>query len=213
VNLSIIYDLAEQCPESVSVDRLVAIHHQLSSVLDLRVPGAVVELGCYRGATSEFIGRVIDAVDPGRELHLFDTFAGLPEPGHDDGVMRVGELKAQVDEVRTRFRHARLKPPFLHRGRFSDTLLNECPKSICFAYVDADLEHSIHDALHGIYHHLSRGGVVLIDDYCNPECSPRCWGGLPGVRKAVDRFFVDKPERVVCLVGTGDLSMALARKL
>jgi O-methyltransferase len=212
MDLSIVYPLAHACPESVSVDRLVSIYHQLSAVVDFGVPGAVVELGCYRGITSQFMRRILDNLDPQRELHLFDTFAGLPNPGISDGVLRRGDLAAPEDELLAQFQRQSLTPPVLHRGYFCDTLPAQCPHPVCFAYIDADLEASIQEALEGVYPHVCAGGVIMIDDYCNPQRSPRCWAGLPGVRIAVDRFFADKPERIVCLPGTGDLSLAFVRK-
>jgi O-methyltransferase len=212
MDLSIVYPLAASCPESVSIDRLVSIYHQLSAVLELGIDGAVVELGCYRGVTTQFMRRVLDAYAPGRELHVFDTFAGLPSPGRCDGTLRRGDLQASVEELMLAFRSANLRPPLFHPGYFSHTLPAECPDTVCFAYLDADLESSTRDGLEGIYRRVSPGGVIMIDDYCDLGRSPRCWGGLPGVRSAVDVFFADKPERIVCVPGNGDLSLALVRK-
>ncbi|HEX6559984.1 MAG TPA: TylF/MycF/NovP-related O-methyltransferase, partial [Longimicrobiales bacterium] len=41
------------------------------------VPGALAEVGVFRGGTA----RVICDAKGDRPLHLFDTFAGLPQPG------------------------------------------------------------------------------------------------------------------------------------
>jgi O-methyltransferase len=212
MDLSIVYPLAASCPESVSVDRLVSIYHQLSAALEGGIPGAVVELGCYRGVTTQFMRRVLDAYEPDRELHVFDTFAGLPSPGASDGMLRRGDLQAGVEEVLSGFRRVNLKLPIFHPGYFSQTLASQCPEPVCFAYIDADLESSTREALEGVYPRVTRGGVIMIDDYCDPKRSPRCWTGLPGVRAAVDGFFADKPERVVCLPATSDLSLACVRK-
>jgi O-methyltransferase len=212
MDLSIVFKIAEACPESVSVDRLVSIYHQLSATVQLGVEGAVVELGCYRGRTSQFLRRVLDSVDSRRELHLFDTFSGLPMTGPLDGSLRRGEFMAPIEEVLTGFERAHLVPPVLHRGLFRDTLPTGCPNPVCFAYIDADLEASVQDALDLMYHRVAPGGVIMIDDYCDTVRSPRCWTGLPGVRGAVDRFFSLKSERVVCVPGTSDLSLAFVRK-
>jgi hypothetical protein len=63
------------------VDNLVNIYWGLSSVLAAGVDGAVAEIGCYEGRTSVLLRMVIDHYAPERQLHVFDSFAGLPAPG------------------------------------------------------------------------------------------------------------------------------------
>jgi len=47
------------------------------------------------------------------------------------------------------------------------------------------------DSLAFVWPRLSRGGMIVFDDYGNPMC--------PGARKAIDTFFADKPEIPLCL--------------
>ncbi|HSH55948.1 MAG TPA: TylF/MycF/NovP-related O-methyltransferase, partial [Candidatus Limnocylindrales bacterium] len=52
---------------------------ELERVLEANTPGAVVEFGCYIGTTSLFLRRLIDgSYESHRELHVYDSFAGLP---------------------------------------------------------------------------------------------------------------------------------------
>ncbi|MGH9656472.1 MAG: TylF/MycF/NovP-related O-methyltransferase, partial [Bryobacteraceae bacterium] len=54
-----------------------------------KVNGAMAEVGVYRGASA----RLIRDADPRRELHLFDTFEGLPEPDDTDAEFRMGKFE------------------------------------------------------------------------------------------------------------------------
>lgn len=213
MDISVVYELADESPETVTVDRLVHIYHGLSQLLVFGVPGAVVELGCYRGITSQFLRMVIEDFDPTRELHVYDSFRGLPPPGQRDGHLGAGEFAVTPESVYEGFRRRGLRPPCLHTGWFEETLPAELPQSICFAYLDADFEAATATALHHVYPRLSAHGLLLIDDYCDRSRNPRCWDGLPGVRAAADHFFRDKPEHLSVLVGNSDLSLAAIRKL
>lgn len=41
------------------------------------VPGAIAELGVYKGGTAKLLSHVL--ADTGKTLHLFDTFSGMPK--------------------------------------------------------------------------------------------------------------------------------------
>ena len=58
---------------------------------------------------------------------------------------------------------------------------------------------SIMESLQGVYPRLSKGAVVVIDDYCDPaihNVNNLC----PGVKQACDEFFADKPEKPAVLL-------------
>ncbi|HEU5320372.1 MAG TPA: TylF/MycF/NovP-related O-methyltransferase [Methylomirabilota bacterium] len=211
-DVALLHGLAAECPETVSAERLRHLAAGLGHVLRLGVPGDVVEVGCYRGVTSQLLRRVIDALDRGRELHVYDSFRGLPRPGRRDGRLVTGDFAASPARLREGFRRRGLRAPRVHAGWFADTLPRHLPPRICFAYLDADLEASTATALRHLYPRLSPSGLLLVDDYCDRSRSPRCWDGLPGVRAAVDRFFRDRPESIEVLAGTGDLALAAIRK-
>ena len=208
----VIYELAGEGEATRSIDRLVNLYWALSSVLIFEVPGAVVEVGCNTGKTSVFFQMLIDHYDPERELHLFDSFQGLPSPGRHDAYLKEGDYAATVEDVREEFRRRNLRQPHVHAGWFSETLAR-CPDPISFAYLDSDFYHSILTSLEEVYPRLSHNGIVIVDDYCDRKWNPRAWDGLPGVKKACDDFISDKVESFSVLCGTGDLPFGLLRKL
>jgi O-methyltransferase len=59
---------------------------------------------------------------------------------------------------------------------------------------------------------LSPGGVLIVDDYCDPVLAPRSCDGLPGVKKACDAYFAEHGGSIQPLVGVGDLPFGLYRK-
>src|SRR5437879_1566462 len=58
-----------------------------------KIPGDAAEVGVFRGASA----RLIRLALPGKPLHLFDTFEGLPQPEAVDGNLNAGEFSCGLD--------------------------------------------------------------------------------------------------------------------
>ena len=73
---------------------------------------------------------------------------------------------------------------FLIKGKVEDTLKisTNLPKKIALLRLDTDWYESTKMELEILYPLLSDDGILIIDDY----------GDMPGCRKAVDEFFLDK---------------------
>ncbi|MFJ6742979.1 TylF/MycF/NovP-related O-methyltransferase [Streptomyces sp. NPDC091279] len=209
---SVIFDLAADNPNMTDLDRLTNLYWALCSVLRSGIPGDVVELGCNAGRTSVLLEMVLEAEDAGRDLHLYDSFDGLPAPSDADRYLKQGDCKATVSDVLAVFERWNLRLPQVHTGWFEATLPRQLPDRVAFAYLDGDFYESIHTSLTHVWPRLSAGGSVIVDDYCDRELSPRAWDGLPGVKKACDEFFADVPASRRILVGAGDLAFAEFRK-
>ncbi|GAA3885582.1 hypothetical protein GCM10022243_58010 [Saccharothrix violaceirubra] len=204
--------LATQNEAMSDLERINAIYWALSTTLIHRVPGAVVELGCNAGYTSVWLARIVQDFAPERELHLFDSFQGLPDLGTHDAYLRKGDCQASLDDVKANFATWDLPLPIVHPGWFEQTLPDGCPPQVCFAYLDGDFHQSIKTSLEHVYPRLAPGGVILVDDYCDLDANPRAWDGLPGVKRACDDYFGPGAPQLEVLGGVGDLSMALIRK-
>src|SRR3954470_17707838 len=62
-------------------DKLFALILATRYVVDHGIPGAVVECGVWRGGSMQAVARTLLARGvTDRELHLFDTFEGMPAP-------------------------------------------------------------------------------------------------------------------------------------
>jgi O-methyltransferase len=189
------------------------MYHLLSQVLAYGVPGHVVELGCNEGQSSVLMRKVLDNLAPERDLHVYDSFEGLPEARAKDGRIPFGahDLKVPKDILIDNFKRYSLRLPEIHEGWFNETLPTGLPDQICFAHLDGDLYESILTSLIYVYPRLSKGAICLIDDYADPAIH-NGWNQLPGVKKACDEFLAGKPERV-SLLYAGDYSHGFFRKL
>ena len=70
--------------DQVSRREVEIVLAELDKVLGSRVDGDVVEFGCYKGATSLFLSRLLRECDSDKKLWLYDSFQGLPEKSSAD---------------------------------------------------------------------------------------------------------------------------------
>lgn len=164
-------------------DELVVVLRELIGALG--VDGDVVELGCYEGATSLLLQRVLVETAPGKRLYLYDSFEGLPEKTTEDlsptgEQFRVGELKASRARLIKKFRSSGLPLPVVKKAWFSSLSGDDMPDGICFAFLDGDYYESVRDSLLLVEDKMASGGVIVVDDYVSDE--------LPGAAKAVDEW-------------------------
>jgi O-methyltransferase len=168
--------------DQVSREQLKVILQELESTLIADVHGEVVEFGCYIGTTSLFIRRMLDARDEKRELHVYDSFEGLPKKAIQDASaageqFKAGELSVSKKQLIREFQKANLKLPIIHKGWFNQLTGNDVPKQIAFAFLDGDFYESIRDSLKLVLPRAAPGATIIIDDYAREA--------LPGAAKAV----------------------------
>jgi hypothetical protein len=146
------------------------------------LPGDVAEVGVYRGGTALLLAR---SAGPGRAVHLFDTFSGMPEtdPAHD--LHRAGDFAdtalADVRALLADQPHAQLHP-----GLFPATAAELSDASFALVHVDVDIRRSVLDACEFFYPRLVPGALMVLDDYG--------WTSTVGARTATDEFFAGRPE-------------------
>ena len=167
--------------------------------LRAQVPGDFVECGVWMGGSAGIMAVTLRlfAKDEQRNLHLFDSFEGLPAPGDEDGKKALDYWKdSGTSENLTAQRCVagsdavsfllfdRLRIPkrtvSIHQGWFQTTLpqLGPEPRSIAILRLDGDWYESTKICFDFLYDRVSPGGVILLDDYF-------CWEGC---RKATDEF-------------------------
>ena len=161
------------------------------------VEGNFVECGVWKGGSAGIMGLVMMKSAINRQLHLFDSFEGLPEPTDMDGLQAaeysggkssgrlesVNQCKAGIEIVENLL-HTRLNIPkektVYHAGWFQNTVpeqARECGK-IAVLRLDGDWYESTKICLENLYDQLSVGGVLILDDYYAWE----------GCKKATDEF-------------------------
>jgi O-methyltransferase len=197
---------------TVDADRLAVIADRLGEMVTGGVEGAVVELGCYRGAMAVWMRSVLDMLGDERDIHVYDSFEGLPASGdQDSSYLDDVSLVASPREVRLLHEQWWKASPIIHAGWFRDTLADQLPGHIAFGYLDGDLYASIYESLVYCVSRLSPGGILVIDDYADNERNPKAWNGLPGVKRACDDFF-GLPSPVEVVMGDGDLAFGIYQR-
>lgn len=140
--------------------------------------GPFVEVGVYKGGSAWHLARL--AQDQGRELHLFDTFSGIPYAEPSDN-HKVGDFSdTSAEDVAAAIPYA-----VLHVGLFEDRLPPDLT-GIAFAHIDCDQYRSAVAVIDMLGPRMLKGAVMWFDDY---DCT---WG----VTKAVnDAFGADAVHR------------------
>lgn len=165
--------------DQVSKQEVRVVLRELTRVK--HIPGDVVEFGCYVGTTSVHLADALR--DTGKQLYLYDSFAGLPDKRTEDvspagEQFKAGELLATKKELIRNLRQANVPMPTITKGWFRDITPEQVPPQISFAFLDGDYYDSILDPLRLIWPRLTPGAVIVVDDYANEA--------LPGAARAVD---------------------------
>lgn len=166
------------------------------------LPGDFAEFGTYRGGCAYMVLSLVDLRD--RSLHLFDTFAGIPDTnltGNERDAGYAGRLDdtsaGYVADLLSRWDPIAV----LHPGDVMDTFPAAQVGSLAWAHIDLNAAAPTAHVLEHTYPLLVAGGVVLFDDYG--------WGGYEDQRAAIDKFMAEVPEVLVALP-TGQAMFAKA---
>jgi O-methyltransferase len=188
-----------------SPEKLFALVVAVRYVVDRAIPGDIVECGVWRGGSMQAIARLLAARGvTDRELHLFDTFEGMPPPTEDD-VRRGGPPAAELlatrpktanvwaiadlEDVKAGMAQVDYPPERIHYhpGLVEDTIPAGAPEQVALLRLDTDWYASTKHELDHLYDRVPSGGVVIIDDY-------DYWDGS---RKAVDEFIAQTGARLL----------------
>jgi hypothetical protein len=173
------------------------------------IPGAIVECGVWRGGAVMAILRTLlrlGATD--RDVYLFDTFAGMSSPTEHDvswqgeratelHAARGGQAggsdwdRASLEDVKAGVLSVGYPPERIRfvRGKVEDTVPAQAPDKIALLRLDTDwYESTKHEFTH-LYPRLSRGGVLIIDDY----------GAWLGARRATDEYLAETGARILLI--------------
>jgi predicted O-methyltransferase YrrM len=155
------------------------------------LPGDVAECGVYRGCSSYLMAKELARHAPDKRLHLFDSFAGLSQPGPLDGShWRAGALACTLPDVRANLaEYERLI--VIHAGWIPDCFSEVVDRSFCFVHIDVDLYEPTLASLEFFGSRMVPGGIIVCDDYGFETC--------PGARRAGDEFAAARAIPVVHL--------------
>lgn len=181
-----------------SIEPLYTMYKNLEYVVKHDIPGDIVECGVWRGGMMQLTAlTLLHLGDTERNIFLYDTFDGMPEPDQRDLSADGGSAHAawkmhkdrgekwgfggQLKEIEDRILgtgYPAEKCVFV-KGMVENTIPAQVPNdSIAILRLDTDLYSSTRHELNELYPKLSTGGILIIDDY----------GYFQGAREATDEY-------------------------
>jgi O-methyltransferase len=134
------------------------------------IPGVIVEAGSFHGGSTAKLSLVAKLCD--RQLHVFDSFAGMPENTEEHGKsiygrehhFPKGSHAVPFEEVKNNVaRYGDASRAQYHKGFFSDTMPS-FREPVAAACVNVDLVQSTRDCFRHLYPLLSPGGIIISQD-------------------------------------------------
>ncbi len=183
-----------------SLERQYALYKALEYVITQNIEGDIVECGVWRGGSSMLAALTLKKMNrTDKSIYLYDTFSGMSEPTDKDislhgrssvekwKTLQQGHINtwdyAPLEEVEKNISstsYPRNKVHFI-KGKVEDTIPLTVPKKISLLRLDTDWYESTKHELEHLFPRLSKGGILIIDDY----------GHWQGARKAVDEYIKD----------------------
>lgn len=165
-------------------DRLYTLWHAAGQAGE----GAVVEIGVYRGGTTAFLAKALQAHGRSNPVYAFDTFEGHAEvdPERDaDHRVADGFSDTSYEDVK-----AFLAPygATVVRGDIRDTISALGDGPVALAHVDVDVYAATRFCLGHLAERMTPGGIMVVDDYGFVTC--------PGVAEAVEEFLTTRDDIV-----------------
>lgn len=187
----------------VTHDGLLMTYDIASHLVRADVAGAFLETGVHRGGAAAMMAMAALRGGSTRQLHLFDSFAGIPHPSpaeyeewmepqwgfrkdEADGQLvasqRMAAEQQHAEKVLFELAAYPRNAVTFHVGWFQDTV----PKAaatigrIALLRLDGDLYESTLVCLRHLYPLVVPGGFVIVDDYA-----------IKGCRMACEEYFVE----------------------
>jgi hypothetical protein len=182
-----------------SPERIYSLIESVLYVEKYNIPGAIVECGVWKGGSMMAVAHTLAHLGrTERDLFLYDTYEGMSEPDDRDRtfdgagakeLLAAGANKeknmiwaystletVQQGMQTTRYPDSRIN---YIKGKVEDTIPGAVPAEIAILRLDTDWYESTRHELEHLYPRLTKGGVLILDDY----------GHWMGARKAVEEYF------------------------
>jgi O-methyltransferase len=164
----------------IGLQRLDNLQFCVETVINDGIPGDLIETGVWRGGACIFMRAILKAYGENtRTVWVADSFAGLPLPnvaaysadaGDEHHTYHfLGVSQQQVEENFRRYNLLDRQVRFL-KGWFKDSLPDAPIDRLAVLRLDGDMYESTTQALESLYHKVSSGGFIIIDDYFLGPC-------------------------------------------
>lgn len=168
------WDWPSKAPSMIGAKRMNNVRNECERVIAAGVPGDFMETGVWRGGACMMMRAVLKAYQiTDRRVIAADSFAGLPPPS--EGIMADAgadfhtykDFAVSLEEVKAAFaRYGLLDEQVVFlEGLFKDTLPAAPVETLALLRLDGDMYESTMEGLVHLYHKLSSGGTLIVDDY------------------------------------------------
>ena len=181
-----------------SKERIFALIEAVRYIIKNNISGDFVECGVWKGGSIMVMMKTLLEVASEKEIYLFDTFAGMTKPTDNDKNIKNEKAKFYFDktknndfssewsnitleEVKKNISSINFDMGKVHFivGRVEDTIPEKSPRETSLLRLDTDwYESTRHELIH-LFPRLSKGGIIIIDDYWS-------WKGS---KLATDEYF------------------------
>jgi len=194
------------CIKSKSIEPLYSLYLDIKYIVQYDIPGDIVECGVWKGGMMQFAALLLKKLgDESRNLYLYDTYSGMPEPGDYDldwdniSAKNAYNLCQQkgikwgyggpLEDVKNNLFSTGYPEDKIYfiEGLVEETIPKTIPKSISILRLDTDFYDSTKHELNELYPLLNIGGILIIDDY----------GYYKGSRKATDEYIEDNKLKIL----------------
>ena len=183
-------------------ETLYSVYNNIKYLVENNIPGDIVECGVWKGGLMQLASLTMLALgDNSRKIYLYDTFAGMPEPGEldkdwnndspyerwssmrwDDGNSKgsrfgFGGSKEEIQKLMESTEYP-IENLILVKGLVEETIPTNIPSKISYLRLDTDWYTSTRHELNHLFPLLTVGGILVVDDY----------GYYKGARKATDEY-------------------------
>lgn len=169
--------------------RTVSLMRALRYIARHGIAGDIVECGVWKGGSMMAAARTLVRLGEKRRLWLYDTFEGMSVPTPQDVSVfdvpadrgyRAPYLSIGLEDVRRALLGTGYDEELLTfvPGKVEETIPGRAPDRIALLRLDTDWYESTRHELVHLFPRLTRGGVLIIDDY----------GHWKGARKATDEY-------------------------
>ena len=197
--------LISECKKYSSTSELAmwSLINSVKYILQNNIKGDFVECGVFRGGNVILMQKLLDRFNVRRKIYGYDTYEGMSSPTSFDidiegkkASQRLNDVEKEnnkkniwcysdLNSVRNNIlKSCKNNYVIPIKGMVEDTLKvkSNLPKNISLLRLDTDFYVSTLVELKKLYPRLSKGGILIIDDY----------GYWRGARKAVDEYFRNK---------------------
>lgn len=165
------------------------IHYELLKKT-LGVDGCIVECGVFKGTTFVNLCSMRNVIGIGYKkiigFDLFDNFEYNYENKEDEElynlfIKQAGKKSISVEELERILYNKNIHNYKLVKGNILETMERhmEAAGPVSFTNIDVDLYEPTKKSIECLYPKLSKGGIMMLDDY----------GVFPGATRAADEYF------------------------